>query len=237
MPVQFDPKLTLDGLMTLAGGALALIGVWWSNHQSTVNLQKQLDAEKAARKDDQTRHGTSVATALIAEINDFYQFSTIGLYERMKRWLPQGSISIVTQFPEFGALSSMPTIYPSVAHEVGSFGPNSVKSLISLYNYVSNFVDLYETYRESWRTNKGVGIDPILLQDIWDALPKLLLQSYETCELLAKEHGIRFDKSQFQIAGLDVGKRQLLQEDAMKITERLKRDLKASTYRLDKQEP
>jgi hypothetical protein len=75
-----------------------------------------------------------------------------------------------------------------------------------------------------------------LLQDIWDNLPKLLLDSYETCKLLATEHGIRFDQSQFQIAGLDAGKRQLLQEDAMKITERLKRDLKASTYRLDSQE-
>jgi hypothetical protein len=162
MCLEFDPKLTLDGLMTLVGGALALVGVWWSNHRSTANLQRELDAEKAARTKEQARHAIALATALIAEINDFYQFSIGGLYDRMKRWFPQGLVSSVTTFPEFGALSSTTTIYESVAHEVGSFSPSSVRSLISLYNYVTNFVDLYDTYRRTWRTTKGVGIDPIL---------------------------------------------------------------------------
>ncbi|HEV2382589.1 MAG TPA: hypothetical protein VG206_22710 [Terriglobia bacterium] len=43
--MQFDPKLTLDGLMTLIGGALAFAAVMVQTVASSRGLQKQLDAE------------------------------------------------------------------------------------------------------------------------------------------------------------------------------------------------
>jgi len=59
--MQLETKLTLDGLLAFAGGALALLGVWWSNHQSVRNLQKQLDAEKQARRQEEERQKRTVA--------------------------------------------------------------------------------------------------------------------------------------------------------------------------------
>ena len=60
---------TGDGILAFAGGAMALIGVGWSNRQSVQNLQKQFDEDKATRADMRLREAKSVAFAVTFEMD------------------------------------------------------------------------------------------------------------------------------------------------------------------------
>lgn len=230
-------SLSVDGLAmigtTLIAAATGFLAILYQVRSSSKQLRDQIRIERDSEREERERRQKSIASALIAEINDFYQFGAKGLHDRMRLWLPQGDASNVTTFPELGALPPAATIYHSVASEVGSFSPNVVKSLVGLYNYLDNFVDLYDSYRTAWRSSNGTRVDRTLFQDIWDNLPKLFLNSYQTCELLAAEHGIKFDKSEFIIGGLDSSTKQRLQEENAKIVNRLNQDLKCGTDRLD----
>lgn len=229
-----DWEPTFDGIAAIVVGLIAYFAVIRQIRASERQVREQLANERAAATAELDRRAKALAIALVAEINDFYQFSLRGLYGRMKGWFPEESVTGVSTFPEFGALPSIAfTVYKSTAQDLGILNLRSVRSVIQLYGSMTSFVDLYDGYRKAWQASSGTGIDRIMLQDIWDNLPKLILDSYETCALLATKQRVPFDKSEFQIAGLDGGEKQLLKEEAGRITERLRRDMKASTYRLD----
>jgi hypothetical protein len=63
--IRFDPTLSWDGLFTLLGGALVLVGVWWQIRDVHGRDQKQLSREEEQRK------GVAklTATALLVEID------------------------------------------------------------------------------------------------------------------------------------------------------------------------
>lgn len=69
--MQIIWKFTADGLLAFVGGTFALIGVWLSNRQSIKNLQSQRDAEKSARAEEVRRQRLAIASAPVAEIEDF----------------------------------------------------------------------------------------------------------------------------------------------------------------------
>src|SRR5260370_16815941 len=71
----FDPKLTLDGIMTLAAGVIAFVAVILQIRSSRKQIELQLEAEKKARTLESERQKQAVARALLFEIVNFYRYS------------------------------------------------------------------------------------------------------------------------------------------------------------------
>jgi sensor domain CHASE-containing protein len=71
--MQFEAKLTLDGLMTLVAGVIAFIAVIIQIHSSSKQLQDQMDAQRDAEQDELERKKRAVATAIDFEIDSIYR--------------------------------------------------------------------------------------------------------------------------------------------------------------------
>lgn len=70
--MQFEPKLTLDGLMTLIAGLVAFLAVMIQICSSSKQLRDQMKSQHKAEQEEQKRHMKAVATALLFEIDGFY---------------------------------------------------------------------------------------------------------------------------------------------------------------------
>src|SRR5260370_41926570 len=70
----FDPKLTLDGIMTLAAGVIAFVAVILQIRSSRKQIELQLDAERKARTLESERQKQAVARSLLFEIVNFYRY-------------------------------------------------------------------------------------------------------------------------------------------------------------------
>jgi hypothetical protein len=148
MPVQFDPKLTLDGLMTLAGGALALIGVWWNNHRSTANLQKQLDAGKAARIEETERQKQALANAVRFEIDGFYLYHLRELRNEFNRFDPRTEMPISVVKP----IAANPfSIYQGNAGKLGELEAEILEQVVAFYNSAGRHVSTCSAWGASMR--------------------------------------------------------------------------------------
>src|SRR5712691_4873704 len=71
---HFEPKLTLDGLMTLVAGIIAFIAVVLQIRSSRREMVRQLNVEKEARALEEKRQNEAIAKALLFEIANFYGF-------------------------------------------------------------------------------------------------------------------------------------------------------------------
>jgi hypothetical protein len=209
---------TPDGIMTLIAGVLAFGAVQW----------QMWDQRRTSRR-EQENHKRAVATALLAEIDDFYKFILKDLWE--KRDSICGSIASLTKLPpELGPLpSTASVVYRATAHQLGALSVSTVKSVVGLYNFIASFVDTYEAYRKAWSPSSPPA-DPELatkLRDIFDAVPTLILDSYRACERLGKEQATPFEKSGLSIAHIgeadEEGQtmKQALEAEAARIRQRI----------------
>ena len=123
---------TGDGLLAFAGGALALFGVWWSNHQSVRNLQKQLDAEKRAREEERERQKQALAKALHVEIDAWAKYrlrriktalELLGRFDPSKHELPRYT------WPA----KDLCAVYEGSAGKLGALGARAVAAVVSFY--------------------------------------------------------------------------------------------------------
>lgn len=186
-------KLTLDGLVAFLGGALALIGVWWSNHQSVKNLQKQLDAERAARADEAERRKRALATALLFEVDHFYRSYlppalTIARGLRGKGVVPHAGLAIRVEAAAFD-------VYSGNVPSLGALGPEASRSVIRFYKVAWDLQDFMRRYCES--VDQG---DPLKLADTLLALiekisSNLRLGALEACSWLCLAAGLPADST------------------------------------------
>lgn len=71
--MQFEAKLTLDGLMTLIAGVIAFAAVIIQIRSSSRQLRDQIKAQRDAEREEQERQKQSVATAILIEIDHVYR--------------------------------------------------------------------------------------------------------------------------------------------------------------------
>jgi hypothetical protein len=71
---SFDPRLTLDGIMTLSAGVIAFVAVVLQIRSTRKQIELQLEAEKKARALEFERQKQVVARALLFEIVNFYRY-------------------------------------------------------------------------------------------------------------------------------------------------------------------
>ena len=227
--MQFEAKLTLDGLMTLVAGVIAFIAVIIQIRSSSKQVQDQIDVQRDSEREEEKRQKRAVASALSAEIDDFYRFFLKGLWEKREKIC--GPIALLMKPP--AELTPVPSVtfvvYRSTVHQLGLLGATTVKSVVGLYNFATSLLDHYEIYRKAWSPSSTFE-DPELaakLRDVFDALPGVILSSDRACELLAKEQEIPYDGSSFCIAGIsEVDEKggtakQALESEAANIRKRL----------------
>jgi hypothetical protein len=155
--VHLSWRFTGDGLLAFAGGALALIGVWWSNRQSIKNLQKQLEAERGARDDEAKGQNRAVATAIAFEIDSIYRgfvrdvvllFETAGADASFEQDLLAKRIGT---FPF--------TVYMRCAQFLGRLPPPLAEGIVHFYGgasvYLITFTELYTALQPAQAASLG----------------------------------------------------------------------------------
>jgi hypothetical protein len=220
---------TPDGALTLVAGVIAFIAVIIQIRSSSKQVQDQIKEQRDAEREERERQKRAVAAALLAEIDDFYKFSLRGLWEEREH-ICGAMASLTKPPPELGPLPSTALlVYRANAHQLGTLSALTVISLVGLYNFMAGFVDHYEAYRRAWSPSSPPA-DPELatkLRDIFDIVPKLILNSYRACRQLDEEHELRFEESWFSLARIreadDKGQTmiQLLKGEAARVRERI----------------
>jgi hypothetical protein len=132
---------TGDGLLAFAGGALALLGVWWSNHQSVKNLRKQFEAERNARAEGTESQKRAVATAIAFEVDFIYRGFVRDVEAVLRKARTFGDI-IGKRIEEFPF-----TIYEGCAALLGGLPPPLVEGIVNFYGGISlHLMTLNEIY-------------------------------------------------------------------------------------------
>lgn len=230
---QLGRSLSVDGLAmigtTLVAAAVGFLAIVYQVRSSSKQLRDQMWDQREAEREEAERQKRAIAAALLAEINDFYKFSLKGLWGDRARL--RGAITgLMKPPPELGSLPSTALVlYRSTTHQLGALNVTTVKSVVGLYNFMASFIDTYEAYRRDWSPSRPIA-DPEMatkLRDIFDVVPKLILDCYRTCQQLAKEQAVPFEKSGFSIPV--IGERnengqtmkQALEDEAARIRQRL----------------
>jgi hypothetical protein len=231
---QIGRSLSVDGLAmvgtTLVAAAIGFLAVVLQVRSGGRQLREQLADQHLASAAELERQKRAVAAALSAEIDDFYKFSLRHLWEKRERIC--GPIALLNMPPyELGPLPSTAfVVYRATAHQLGTLGVETVKSVVGLYNFMASFVDHYQIYRGAWSPSSSFHDDPELatkLQDVGDVVPTLILDSYRACEHLAKGQQLRFAESGFDLAHIGEADengqtmKQALEGEAARIRQRI----------------
>jgi hypothetical protein len=196
-----------DGLLAFAGGALALLGVWWSNHQSVKNLQKQLEAERKARTEETERQKKAVATALLFEIDGFY-----ATYLRRPRDLLIEKEAAQDALPQFASIGpDQFPIYRGNASKVGELPTECVRALVGFFqraeSIVSSLVDYASSLDRAREVESREASQPsnirsgspfyktlagMQLATIQKVLPETIKGAHRVCSILCPLAGVPF---------------------------------------------
>jgi len=134
--MHFNWTVTGDGLATLAAGIIAFCAVWWQVRSSACNLQKQMDAEKAARHEEVCRQRLAIASALSAEIEDFrrYHIETFASknYDGMSVKVWDGRFHV----------------YESNTGRIGELGADACESVVHFYDRAMEYLGAIRRYIE-----------------------------------------------------------------------------------------
>ena len=122
--MQFETKLTLDGLMTLVAGIIAFAAVIIQIRSSSKQLHDQMKTQRDAEREEQERLKKAVATAILFEIDSVYS-RFVGFVE--DRSLPRDALG--TDFPVFAAN----------AGQLGLLHQEAVAVVVRFYGAVSEY--------------------------------------------------------------------------------------------------
>lgn len=184
-------KFTGDGLLAFAGGALALIGVWWSNHQSVKNLQKQLEAEHNARTDKAEGEKRSVATAMAFEIDSIYRGFVRDVEALFKSADVDGNF---VQDLMAKRIETFPfTVYVGCAQLLGGLPPPLVEGIVHFYGgvsvYLMNLNELYVAIQRAQAASLGdrrrIEVN-VLVQQVKEESAHLRVLAAEVLEILCE---------------------------------------------------
>lgn len=152
-------KFTGDGILAFVGGALALFGVWRSNRQSVRNLQKQIDAEKQERQNQQREHALSLQTGIRAEVRAFMRDVSVAKNYLEGALKKSGFPGLVPPLRD----KSFP-VYEAVTPELGTLDESTLDLTVGFYLLASTFLAFLRKHDELfclWHLNQ----DPKTTED------------------------------------------------------------------------
>jgi hypothetical protein len=175
---SFDPRLSLDGLLTFFGGLLAFFAILYQVRHADSGLQRQLDTERKTRTREITEQRRTVAVALLSEMKFFEKYYLSAAEASLTGVDPNNcephSINLVSP-----PANSFP-LYHANAYKIGEYGKDIVDSLQSFYGPAERFVLLLSDWVRA-RTGlyvatslvQSTNVAKLILKDIRDALPDL----------------------------------------------------------------
>ncbi len=137
---------TGDGLLALAGGTLAFLAVMIQTRSASRGLQKQLDTEKQARRDEQTRQEQAVAKALLYEIDDFYKHYIGGPPKYFEALDP--SVAPLVPLKIIGPKTFV--LYAATASKLGCLDDGVVEKVIRFYDAAESYQSRMLVYAKSY---------------------------------------------------------------------------------------
>lgn len=203
--MQFEAKLTLDGLMTLVAGVIAFVAVIIQIRSSSKQLHDQMKAQRDAEREEQKRQKKAVATAILFEIDGFYRYHVRGVYSYLEKRARMGAFVEVIRIPP-----SLFAVYHGNTPRLGELPDEVVEVVVHFYSKAEQFFALREDYRaESERLTGPINETDYLkamtlVGHLRDSLPGLTRAAYIACERLSGFAGVRFESPRIAIAGEDV---------------------------------
>ena len=175
--MNYDPKLTADGLMTLLAGLVAFIAVMRQINASSRETTRQLEARDAERRETQEREREALAIALLLEVDHFYRnFLTKSLLiaEGAKGKMVKADVAL-------GLGESVPPdVYRGNTSKIGTLGPNTAASVIRFYSVAWDLTDTWQRYITCLKQGDPGGFSQNILSAIEAISTNLRLGALET---------------------------------------------------------
>jgi hypothetical protein len=141
--MQFEAKLTLDGLMTLIAGLIAFAAVIFQIRSSSKQVQDQIKAQRDAEREEKERQKRAIATAIICEIDSFFAIELDLVEKSLASW---DGTSNNLALPA-GLRTNVSEIYRGVSPLLGSLSAKSVNAIVKFYSMVGTYEGLWRNYQ------------------------------------------------------------------------------------------
>jgi hypothetical protein len=203
--MQFEAKLTLDGLMTLIAGLIAFTAVIIQIRSSSKQLRDQMRAQRDAEREEQERQKKAVATAILFEIDHFYRYHLRGFGGYLEEIARKGELLEVVRIPP-----SFFAVYRGNTPRLGELPDEVVEVVVHFYSKAEQFFALMEDYRAERERHAEPASHPdnwkerTLFGHLRDSLPGLTRAAYIACERLCGFTGVEFKSPRIAIAGEDI---------------------------------
>jgi hypothetical protein len=201
--MEFEAKLTLDGLMTLMAGIIAFIAVIIQIRSSSKQVQDQLKAQRDAEREGREGQKKAVATALLFEIDSFYRLHVRETNESLRGWSP-------TTGDLFEAKSISPQpfpVYNGNASVLGSLDEDLVFNIVEFYGAAAQYLSALRDYKMEFerprynialpRSATGASAAPeamarSLLHELQQGLPRLINFAFVASKKLCEAAHVEF---------------------------------------------
>jgi Mg2+ and Co2+ transporter CorA len=209
LTMQFEAKLTLDGLMTIVAGIIAFVAVIIQIRSSSRQVRDQIQAQREAEQEDKERQKRAVAKALLFEIDDFYLNHLRGVDDHYRNF--DGAME---KLPGVTGMDIRPfAVYDGSTPSLGTLSDEVVKSVVVLYDTARFHLLTVRDYKEMLREYQYGSHSPEAGQEarqlffyVRASIPRLTRLSYETCMKLACLSNVPFRKDIVNVAGEDTGR-------------------------------
>jgi len=205
--MQFEAKLTLDGLMTLIAGLIAFIAVIIQIRSSSKQVQDQIKAQRDAEREERERQKRAVASAILSEIDGTYRYLLRDVRDFLRQIDPDKVDlrtmlikSFVARFP----------ILDANAGKIGDLGEQAVASVVGFYSCTRAYlisVDNFALSRERWleKPDDGLLEDTTreYLSHVKNTIPSLIWLAHEVSKELCGILSRKFESPWIAVAAED----------------------------------
>jgi hypothetical protein len=197
--MQFEARLTLDGIMTLVAGVIAFIAVIIQIRSSSKQVQDQIKTQHDAEREERERQRRAIATAILFEIDSFCAVDLDFTAKSLAKWDADSN-----NIPTAAHLrTNNSEIYKGISPLLGSLNAVSVGAVVHFYSMVGMYEGLWRSYRYSLdMLHSPVNPDVIMdaqsilndakaqLKNIRDLIPSLRELAEKVTKSVARDCGV-----------------------------------------------
>ena len=156
--MQFEAKLTLDGLMTLIAGLMAFAAVIIQIRSSSRQVREQITSQRDAEREEQDRQSRAVAAAILFEIDNVYRliFDQVNADDFNLRYLIPPNRFVV---------------FEANAGYLGSLGNDLAQAIVRFYGVAArHFLTSQQYLREIENAKADASGHPVSLKGLHAAI-------------------------------------------------------------------
>ena len=223
--MQFEAKLTLDGLMTLIAGVIAFVAVIIQIRSSSKQVQEQIRAQRDAEREEREREKRVVASAILFEIDGLYRWFLRDVRNFLRDVDPdKEDLSLLEAKP---APANQAVVFAANAGRIGELDEPIVENVVRFYMSVQAVlygIDRFDEARRRYLAASSEGPEHddrqwleksagyMQLEDFarqWlgnvkKGLPPLIVIAYNVCQQLCTVLSISFEAPRIAVADEDM---------------------------------